>query len=118
MKFEHQKSGTTDVLHIEGRIDAGSAPQLEKEVSALIGRGHGSVVLDLARVDYVSSAGLRVFLIAFKALAEQSRGFALAALNADVMGVVKLTGFHQILTIRDTLDAALDAVPAGNGRGV
>ena len=115
MKLEHEKSGNTVVLHIVGRIDASSAPELEKEVSALIGRGDGSIVLDLAQVDYVSSAGLRVFLIAVRALAAESRSFALAAVNADVMEVVTLTGFQRILTIYDTLEAALEASPGESG---
>ena len=95
------------MLRIEGRINAGSAPELEKEVLALVEHGEGSLVLDLAQVDYISSAGLRVFLTAVKELAGRSRNFALAAPSPDVLDVVKLTGFHQILTIRDSLEAAL-----------
>ena len=107
MKLTHERSGSADVLRIEGRINAGSAPELEKEVLALVERGEGSVVLELARVDYVSSAGLRVFLTAVRALAGGSRGFALAAPTPDVMEVIKLTGFHRVLTIRDSVEAAL-----------
>ncbi len=117
MKLEQENFSNADVLHIDGRIDASSAPVLQKEITSLIEESDGSIVLDLADVDYVSSAGLRVFLMAVKVLANESRGFALAALNADVMDVVNLTGFHQVLTVRDTVEDALQAIAADPDSG-
>lgn len=110
MKIAHERSGTTDVLHAEGRIDASSAPDLEAELLELIESGENSVVFDLEQVDYISSAGLRVLLIAVKTLASESRKFALAAPNDDVMNVIRMTGFDKILTVGETLGLALSEV--------
>ncbi len=58
-----------------------------------------NVVMDLKRADYVSSAGLRVFLAMHKLLAERGGSFVLKNVNEDVMGIIKITGFHNVLKI-------------------
>ncbi|MEM9764604.1 MAG: STAS domain-containing protein [Pseudomonadota bacterium] len=108
MNIDHTRRGATDVLSITGRIDTTTAPQLEKALMSTINAGQGSVVLDLANVEYVSSAGLRVFLLGVKAMAGAARRFTLAAVSRDVLDVINLTGFQRVLTLAETVDAACE----------
>ena len=107
MNITNSCKGSTDVIHIEGRVDASTSKDLEDAVMALVKNGSGAVVLDFTEVDYISSAGLRVLLVGLKALSAGDRRFALASLNPDVMDVVKLTGFDKLLDCYDGLDAAV-----------
>lgn len=106
MNIDHSRHGAIDVLSISGRIDTTTAPQLEKVLISTIDAGEGGVVLDLAQVEYVSSAGLRVFLLGVKAMTGAGRRFTLAAVTQDVLDVINLTGFQRVLTLADTVDAA------------
>lgn len=105
MKTTHQSTETGDVIAIEGRLDASTARDFEAAIMAAVGTG--PVVLDFTEVDYISSAGLRVLLLALKALTAKGRRLALAMPNPDVMDVIKLTGFDKLLDCHDGVEAAL-----------
>ncbi len=110
MQIDIQKHDDASVLHIDGRLDANSAPDLEKRLSEVIEQGEKAVVLDFARVAYVSSAGLRILLMGAKKLNGTGRNFLLCGLNASVMEVLKITGFQRVLTIHEDLKQALAAL--------
>jgi anti-anti-sigma factor len=106
----HQRENAT-VLRIHGRLDANSAPDLDKRLSATISNGEETgVVLDLSPTVYVSSAGLRVLLAAAKQLKNVHRPLLLCGINASVMEVIETTGLHRVLEIHDTLEQALAAL--------
>ena len=109
MKLTLSNVDTADIIHIEGRVDAGTSKELETAVMELVKTGSGPLVLDFGEVDYISSAGLRVLLVGLKALSAGGRRLALASLNPDVMDVVKLTGFDKLLDCHDGLDSAVAA---------
>ena len=85
------------VVQVEGRIDSNTAPELFKTVNDSL-QGLTSLVVDLEKVDYISSAGLRVLLSFEKAMSAQG---TMVVKNVDdkVMEVFELTGFDEILTI-------------------
>ncbi len=84
-------------LSIEGRLDTLTAPELEKTIDNDLG-GIEKLVLDLEKLDYISSAGLRVLLSAHKAMMKQGT-MKLTHLNEVVKEVLDVTGFSDILTI-------------------
>lgn len=88
-------------LHIalEGRLDTTTAPQLEAEVSGTSLDGVTDLELDFEKLEYVSSAGLRVLLGAQKAMKERGQ-MVLHHVSGDIMEVFEITGFSDILTIR------------------
>ena len=84
-------------LALEGRLDTATAPQLEKELACLMPDVR-ALTLDFAKLDYVSSAGLRVLLSAQKIMNRQGN-MKLTNVNMTVMEVLEITGFSDILTI-------------------
>lgn len=81
---------------LEGRLDTSSAPQLEAEMKAL--DGVTELVIDMAGLEYLSSAGLRVLLAAQKTMNKQG-SMVLHNVNETIMEVFEITGFVDILTI-------------------
>lgn len=97
MNISKEKTGTELTLVIEGKIDTTTAPQLQKEIKTSLD-GVTGLVLDFAGVDYISSAGLRVLLMAQKLMSGRGT-MTLRHVGADVMDIFEMTGFSDILTI-------------------
>ena len=89
--------GTALTLALEGRLDTTTAPQLEKEINDSAD-GMTALTLDLGKLDYVSSAGLRVLLAAQKRMNKQG-SMVVKNVCEDIMEVLEITGFADILTI-------------------
>lgn len=82
---------------LSGRIDTVTAPQLDQEIKASI-NGVTELTLDFKKIDYISSAGLRVLLAAQKVMGKQGEMKILNA-NETVMEIFEVTGFSDIFTI-------------------
>lgn len=100
-------AGTATVLALDGRLDTASASPVEARLLALLGQG--GVVVDLAAVRYVSSAGLRVLLKAAKAARAAGRGFALCGLQPSVREVFEMSGFDRVIDAHPGREAAIAA---------
>ncbi len=84
-------------LAIAGRLDTVTSPELEKEIRAL--RGVQTLILDMSALDYISSAGLRVLMMAHKLMGAQGGSLKIHGVNQVVMEVFDVTGFSDILDI-------------------
>lgn len=85
------------LLALEGRLDTVSAPKLEQVIKEML-PGLRSLTLDFEKLDYISSAGLRVLLSAQKVMNKQGE-MKLTNVNETVMEIFEVTGFTDILTI-------------------
>ena len=85
------------VFTLEGRLDTITAPELEKELSATL-QGVDDLTLDFDKLDYISSAGLRVLLTTQKIMNRQGK-MKIVHVNSTIMEVFEVTGFIDILTI-------------------
>ena len=83
---------------LEGRLDTFTAPDLEEELDASLS-GVTDVVLDLAGLEYISSAGLRVLLSTQKKMNAVEGSLVVRNINEIVKEVFEVTGFDEILTI-------------------
>lgn len=92
LKIENNNDNT---LTLVGRLDTVTAPELEKTLSDLL-PGIDHLVLDLTDLEYISSAGLRVILKTYKALAEKG-GLKLTGVRESVQEVFDITGFSDFL---------------------
>ena len=97
MTINKQKNGTELTLAVQGRLDTTTAPELEKEIKTDLD-GITELIMDFAKLDYISSAGLRVLLSAQKLMSKQG-GMKVTHVNEMVMEVFEVTGFTDILTI-------------------
>jgi len=108
MQIAEAKKNAVVVLSVDGRVDASNAATLEQKILAVIAAGESRLVIDCSRLEYMSSAGLRVLLIAAKRLTTGK--LALASLNPQTRDVFDIAGFSSILQIHRTQDDAVAAV--------
>ncbi len=93
----------------EGRIDIAGSAELDAPVVRLLGEGATRVVIDLAGVDYISSAGLRSLLVIFKKAMVARARVALASPGAAVMEILELSGFKTLMNVRPDRESAIRA---------
>ncbi len=98
MNITEKNEGASSVLMVEGRLDTTTATALEARIKSLEGTTQ-SLIFDLSSLEYVSSAGLRIFLGAQKYFNSIKGSMVLRNVNKDIMEVLELTGFIDILTI-------------------
>ena len=96
MEIIKKSEGSKLTIALVGRLDTTTAPELEAEIKSSLD-GVTEFVLDFASLEYVSSAGLRVILMAQKLMKKQG-SMVLVNVNADIMEVFDITGFSDILT--------------------
>ena len=97
MTIQANQNGTTLEIALEGRLDTMTAPELEAELQKSM-PGAESLVMDFSKLDYISSAGLRVLLSAHKTMSTKG-GMKVCNANEIVREVFDVTGFSDILTI-------------------
>ena len=97
MKIIETRNDASLVLALEGRLDTVTAPELEELLKKNL-PSVNELIFDLEKLDYLSSAGLRVLLYAQKNIQNHGKMVVRHA-NSLVMGVFQVTGFSDILTI-------------------
>ena len=98
MQINQNLTGSTLTLEIEGRIDTTTAPELEAVLKRSVTSEVKDLIMDFAKVEYISSAGLRVLLAAQKVMKKQG-AMTVQHVNDVIMEVFEVTGFSDILTI-------------------
>ena len=96
MTINRKQNGTALEIALEGRLDTTTAPELEKELGGL--NDVTTLTLDFSKLEYISSAGLRVLLSAHKIMSRKG-GMKVTHVNEIVNEVFEVTGFADILTI-------------------
>ncbi len=97
MNINQTIDGSTLHLSLEGRLDTTTAPQLEAALGQSLD-GISRLELDFDKLEYLSSAGLRVILAAQKVMNKQGK-MVIRHVNETIMEVFEVTGFVDILTI-------------------
>ena len=97
LNIEKKADGEKLVIALEGRLDTTTAPQLESELGTCLD-GVKELVFDLEKLEYISSAGLRVLLSAMQRM-EQQGEMVVRNVSSDVMDVLEVTGFVDDLNI-------------------
>lgn len=107
LKITDTKQGAVCVVAIGGRLDGAGAPELESHCRTLMDGGDRRQLLDLAEVEYISSAGLRSLLVAAKQIKASGGVLVLCSLTPMVREVMEISGFDKILKLAADRDAAL-----------
>lgn len=109
VQVEEQEIDGKTVLRISGRIDAASTPVLENKIKKVLDSKE-KIVMDFSKVDYLSSAGMRLLLSATKKLKAKQGMLAICNMNEEVMEIIKMAAFERILAIYPTEAEALKAL--------
>ena len=99
MNIESKMKKETICIKIDGRIDSNTAPELEKYISENIGDAKAAE-LDFKKVEYISSAGLRVMLSLQKRVSKEEGHVIIKHMNDTVKAVFELTGFADMFIIK------------------
>jgi anti-sigma B factor antagonist len=97
MNITKNQNGSELTILPEGRLDTVTAPELEAELKASLD-GVTSLTLDLEKLEYISSAGLRVLLSAQKVMNKQGE-MKVVNVNETIMEIFEVTGFSDILNV-------------------
>ena len=97
MTINLRQEGANPVIELEGRLDTTTSPELEVQLKTTL-EGAETLTMDFAKLDYISSAGLRVLLSAHKTMSSRG-GMKITHVNEIVKEVFDVTGFSDILTI-------------------
>src|SRR5512136_2501665 len=108
MEITTKKYRHCDMLSIQGKVDSYTAPDLTKAFEALNHDGQYKIVLDIANLEYMSSAGFRALLIAQRNCKRYNRGeVVLAAVPKKIMDALELTGFTPLFRVFEDVTAAV-----------
>lgn len=99
MKIEIKKENETLVIALEGRLDTNTAPEMEKELEAYYNKESFHIILNFEKLDFVSSAGLRVLLLMQKKANALKGKLVIEHVKPEIQEVFTMTGFSEILTI-------------------
>ena len=104
--FESGHDNDISIVRVDGVIDTLTATQLEEVIEKLLNRSRYQIVLDLAGVDYISSAGWGIFISRIKEIRDHQGDIRLANMVSNVLEIYELLEFDNILTAYDNVNSA------------
>lgn len=110
MSLDQETRADITIFKPKGRLDSATSIPLELAVLERLQSGCKRLIFDLSGVDYISSAGLRVILLAGKKLRTVEGRLVLCGLREEVRGVFEMSGFLALFAFTQTVDQALDQV--------
>lgn len=110
MEISVRKEKNVSVVSVTGRMDAVTAPEFEKNLSELMSKGEKKFLVNLAGLEYISSAGLRSILVIAKQSKAGQGEVIFSGLRGPVEEVFKISGFHSIFKIFESEETALKQI--------
>jgi anti-sigma B factor antagonist len=107
MEINEQKTDQCVIIGITGRLDTTNYSILEKKLMELIDSHHDKILVECSKMDYVSSSGLRILLMALKKITMAKGKFVLCGLQENIREIFEISGFTNIFEIYNTRDEAL-----------
>ena len=109
IQVTEDRAGEVLVLSPEGRLDSANATAFEAVVMNHVRAGERHLVIDFSKLDFISSSGMRVLLIAAKSLRTNKGTLVLCSMKDHIAEVFQISGFSQIIPIKDSRAEALAA---------
>ena len=109
MQLEEQSEGPVTVISVSGRLDNATAPTLGEHLSNVLESGRG-LLIELSQLDYISSAGFRVLLIAAKRARQTDTQVVLSGLSGQVRQLFEVGGFLKLFRVCATRGEGLSAL--------
>ncbi len=98
LDIKTEVNGSEVIIYVDGRLDTVTSPQLMEEIEKIIPSAD-KIILDIEKIEYVSSAGLRVFLAADNNMRKKDGELNMRNVPGPVMDVFEMTGFSNALNI-------------------
>ena len=99
MNFLTRVQDDVAIVDVEGKLDTMTAPNARGEFESLLAEGQRTILFNLTKLDYISSAGLRVLLVLAKELQKGGGKLHLCSLNDTVREIFEMSGFDGILNV-------------------
>ena len=109
MDISVKKTDKCTVVELKGRLDTTNYVSLETNLNQMIQDGAHTLLIDCLNLDYVSSSGLRVFLVALKKLNQINGKFVLCNLQENILEIFEISGFISIFQVFPSREEALQA---------
>ena len=107
MEIQTRETNDIKIVDFTGKLDTNTSPDAEKHLNGLIGLQAKKVLVNLEKLDYISSAGLRVLLSTNKQLQNTGGILRICKLNDVVQEIFDISGFSSIFNVFSTEDEAL-----------
>lgn len=118
MKFSIEKKNMSEIdcLYLNGYLDAHTAPELETAISDLVDAGRNKILVNFSNLDYISSAGLGVFMAFIENVRETGGDIKLVEMKPKVFSVFDLLGFPLLFDIENSQETAINKFTSGETR--
>jgi anti-sigma B factor antagonist len=113
VEIEKEQEEDRIIIRIIGEVDASSSIKLDQELSEAIENNNNKILVDCEKLEYISSAGLGVFMSYIQVLEKKEIKFVLYNLSSKVKNVFEILGLDQLLPIIGTKEEALQIVNEG-----
>jgi len=107
MDIKESMNGSTHVVEINGRLDTVTAPEFQEKLLGKIGDGNIKLLVHCDGLSYISSSGLRVFLMALKKIKAGGGHMVLCCLQESIQEVFDISGFSTLFTIEPNCENGL-----------
>jgi anti-anti-sigma factor len=107
VEIEINSSAGINIVNLQGRLDVMMSMELEKQMKALLDSGADRVLIDLGRLDFLSSSGLRIFIECAKRLKSAKGRLVFCRPNPSVLKVFKITQLDSVFEIHDGPEKAI-----------
>jgi len=109
MEILAKTAGNVDVMALTGRLDAHSAKEVEQKLNSLITEQRVRLVINLERLEYISSSGLRILLATLKTARKEQGDVRITSIQPYVREVFDIAGFTQLFKLFDKEEDAINS---------
>jgi anti-anti-sigma factor len=114
MELLEENAENCVIVSVNGRLDTTNYTQLDTKLNLLADAGKTRIILDCTAMDYISSTGLRILLVALKRLSSAGGRFLLCGLQQGIREIFEISGFTRIFEIHPAREEALRSIQAGS----
>lgn len=109
LNIKSMSENENDILVLEGELDASNSVLMDEAIFKLIEEGSKSILIDGRKLEYISSAGLGVFMSYLEDFEEKNVNFKIFGLSDQVFEVFKILGLDQLIKIYPSKEVALNS---------
>lgn len=110
MEVTSKSLGEAIVIYVDGDLTTNSSPGVEAEINQILEGTMTDVVINVEKVNFIASTGLRIILVLGKRLKGDGQKLIMCSMNATTKSVFKISGFSKLFPIFETEEEALESL--------